>query len=341
MKLLTCCWSRQKGVSPALPSVPGEVLRDILLPLNRWTLDDVQFTCRRFLRLITERMSDVCLRRVTNATFNASHRYYVHSPKGPSFFIYANDERRIEKAHKDMALLFSQFVQALRSSRVHFLELNGLVSTPELTALVLRTPIVASYLTLSGGSYAELTPAEFHKLVLHFSPTELLLGTCPLRASHVTVEFIRMLSKKRVLCSSFPYVSPVDGDSFYVTDDAVVEFCAQQDVQVLQEREQLEELTLCRGRFTKDLFKRLVEASSASNRTRPLGMEVSPVHFEDEDLREYAQHLTYRDSHCVAGAHLRLHLQAARISHHNAPAHCAEGHSAQIDPCSAGRLRFY
>ncbi|KAH7695745.1 hypothetical protein AAVH_37193, partial [Aphelenchoides avenae] len=113
MKLLTCCWSRQKDVSPALPSVPGEVLRDILLPLDRWTLDDAQFTCRRFLRLITERMWEVCLRKVYRAAFSASDKYYIYSPKGASFFIFIHrrQEREMREASKDIARLFSQFVQ--------------------------------------------------------------------------------------------------------------------------------------------------------------------------------------------------------------------------------------
>ncbi|KAH7696287.1 hypothetical protein AAVH_36644, partial [Aphelenchoides avenae] len=36
-------------------------------------------------------------------------------------------------------------------------------------------------------------------------------------------------------------------------------------------------------------------ASSVSVRTRPLRITVSPVCFEEEDLRDYAQYLTYRD----------------------------------------------
>lgn len=128
MKTFTCCLRRQKEFEPALPSVPGEVLRDFLLPPDRWTLYDVQFTCRRFLRLSTERMSDVCLRNIYYAAFNASDKYYIDSPKGASFFIHVDGgerEQRISKAHKDIARLFSQFVQALRSSLVHFLDFNG------------------------------------------------------------------------------------------------------------------------------------------------------------------------------------------------------------------------
>ncbi|KAH7704709.1 hypothetical protein AAVH_28094 [Aphelenchoides avenae] len=222
-------------------------------------------------------MSDVCLRQVVIATFNASHQYYADSPKGASCSIRAFSwpSREIQKAHEDTAHLFSQFLQALRSSRVTCqVKLDGLVCTPELAALVLQTPIVTRALFLSQGSYAELTPPQFHKLVLHFSPTDLLFITGPLRASHATDGFIRMLSKNRVLCSSFPFNGPVDGDRFYVTDDAVVEFGVQQDAQLDQEGEELEKLTVRHGGFTKDLFKRLVEASSMSKRTRPFGIRV-------------------------------------------------------------------
>ncbi|KAH7695645.1 hypothetical protein AAVH_37294, partial [Aphelenchoides avenae] len=268
MKLLTCCWSRQKDVSPALPSVPGEVLRDIRIQLDRWTLDGVQFTCPRFLRLITERMSGVCLREVRQAVFNASDKYYMDTPKGASFFIFVYHRRTLE-----MRLVF----------------------TPELAAIVLRTPIVAESLSVIEGNCADLTPTQFHKVVLHFSPTRLCVDRCPLRACQINSEFLRALCKNRVLCSSFSRAGPVDGDSFHVTDDALVEFCAQSDVQIDQEREQLEELELQDGSFTKDLFKRLVEAHSVSMRTQPLRITVSPLRFEDEDLRDFAQYLSYRN----------------------------------------------
>lgn len=54
---------------------------------------------------------------------------------------------------------------------------------------------------------------------------------------------------------------PVDGGSFVVTEDAIVDFCAQRHVQIDSEIERLEELTLRHGIFTNELFKRLVEVS--------------------------------------------------------------------------------
>ncbi|KAH7695654.1 hypothetical protein AAVH_14524 [Aphelenchoides avenae] len=289
MKLFTCCWRPQKDVSPALPSVPGEVFQDIMLPLDRWTLDAVQFACRRFLRLITERMSDICLRRIEDASFHAT--FYGVSAGG-AYIGYDCPARYVRKARMDVAPRFSEFMQALHSSHVDSLDLNGLVFTPELAALVLRTPIVTKFLHLNDGSCAALTSTLFHKLVLHFSPTYLSLNRCRLRASQLSDEFLRTLSN--VLRIWFREVGPVDGASFFVTDDAIVEFCVHQDVHTDQEMERLEELTLHNGNFTKDLFKRLVEASTVSIRTRPLQITLSPSCVEDEELRDYAQYLTYR-----------------------------------------------
>ncbi|KAH7725255.1 hypothetical protein AAVH_07046 [Aphelenchoides avenae] len=58
----------------SLSNVPDEVLRVVLLPLGRWTLDAVQFTNRRLLQLITERMSDVCSREIKATSFRAPSR---------------------------------------------------------------------------------------------------------------------------------------------------------------------------------------------------------------------------------------------------------------------------
>ncbi|KAH7723018.1 hypothetical protein AAVH_09490 [Aphelenchoides avenae] len=86
-----------------MSSLPSEVLEDVLLPLHRWTLDDVQFTDRRFLRLILERMSDVCLRQIESAHFdapnaNAAGSYVIR--------ISSQTERQISNSRNDAALLF-------------------------------------------------------------------------------------------------------------------------------------------------------------------------------------------------------------------------------------------
>ncbi|KAH7703313.1 hypothetical protein AAVH_29510, partial [Aphelenchoides avenae] len=104
-----------------MSSVPSEVFRDVLQPLDRWILDDVQMTNRRFLQLIVESLSDVCLRQVNSAGFltpngNMDGTWFVQVD-GPT-------KRKISHAHKDTARLFSDFVQALRSSRVAYLTIN-------------------------------------------------------------------------------------------------------------------------------------------------------------------------------------------------------------------------
>ncbi|KAH7699204.1 hypothetical protein AAVH_33692, partial [Aphelenchoides avenae] len=129
MKLFTCCWRRPKDVSPALLSVPGEVLLDILLPLDRWTIDNVQFACRRFLRLISECMPDICLRQLSNASFYAWREYSCVHHFRANFLITVNgrSERNIQRAvsrRVNIARLFSQFVQALWSSYVDDLDFN-------------------------------------------------------------------------------------------------------------------------------------------------------------------------------------------------------------------------
>ncbi|KAH7702551.1 hypothetical protein AAVH_30289 [Aphelenchoides avenae] len=322
-----------------MPSVPNEVLRDFLLPLDRWTLDRVQFTCPRFLRLITGCMSKVCLRQIENATFSGSDAYYLY--RG-SFLIRINGRpaQKILNAQKDIARLFSRFMQALRSSRVGSLQLNGLVFTPELAVLVLQTPIVAESLSLFMGSCAELAPAQFHKVLVHFSPTNLFVYGCHLRACQINDEFVRTLSTNRVPCTSLRGREPVDGGSFCVTDDAVVDFCIQENLQVHQEGEQLEELTLHYGSFTKDLFKRLVEASSMSMRVRPLRITVSTVRFEDEDLRDYAQHLTYSGPGCPK----RIYHFCCK-QHGAVTAMCLEivleGSELIMSRARHGSLRFY
>ncbi|KAH7723015.1 hypothetical protein AAVH_09487 [Aphelenchoides avenae] len=86
-----------------------------------------------------------------------------------------------------------------------------------------------------------------------------------------------------------------------MTDDAIVDFCVQEDVPVDKEKDAEPkqrlhgELVVRNGRCTKDLFKRLVEASSMSLRTQSLRIAVFPLRFvEEENLRDFAQHLSYR-----------------------------------------------
>ncbi|KAH7693107.1 hypothetical protein AAVH_39863, partial [Aphelenchoides avenae] len=109
------------------------------------------------------------------------------------------------------------------------------------------------------------------EVFLHFAPMYVDVTGCHLRACQLTDEFIRTLSKysSRLTMQygvrGTQYGAPVDGGSFYVTDDAVVDFCAQREVGIGNEGEALSirephgELILCHGSFTKDLFKRLVE----------------------------------------------------------------------------------
>lgn len=62
----------------------------------------------------------------------------------------------------------------------------------------------------------------------------------------------------------FQDLVPVDGDSFCVTDDALVDFCLQDDVPVGQGGDAARmclELEVNNGSFTKNLFKRLVDVS--------------------------------------------------------------------------------
>lgn len=141
----------------------------------------------------------------------------------------------------------------------------GLDFTPEFAALVLRTPIFADELVLVEGKCVEMAPAQFHEIVQHFAPTSLDISNCRLRTCQISDEFFRALIKNRVRRISLSH-PPVDGDGFCVTDDAVIEFCAQHDVSIGQEGDEPEQprrrdLELYHGRFTKDLFKRLIEVS--------------------------------------------------------------------------------
>ncbi|KAH7693420.1 hypothetical protein AAVH_39544 [Aphelenchoides avenae] len=273
-----------------MSSLASEVLEDVLQPLDRWTLDTVQITDGRFLQLIMERMTNVCLRQLHRASFEVANENMEEN-----VYCICSDPRfepfDIWKTHKDTARLFSEFVQALHSSRVAHFHLNRLVFTSELASLVLQAPIVA---------------AQFHEVILHFAPTSLDFNNSHLRPCHITNGFLRALSlralsKNRMLRTVFPRKVPVDGGSFCATDDAVVAFCLQPDVLVGQEedapkkkKKAYAELALYHGRFTKGLFKRLVEACYLSKRTQPLRIFVSPVRIEDEDLHDFAQHLVYR-----------------------------------------------
>ncbi|KAH7714720.1 hypothetical protein AAVH_17919 [Aphelenchoides avenae] len=307
-----------------MSSLANEVLEDVLKPLDRCSLDGVQFTNRRFLQLILERMADVCLRDIDSATFEVKGdetNYFIlmdgRPVKGTPY--NTRPERWISKVHRDTAHLFSEFVQALWSSRIVGLTFFRLVFAPEFAALMIQTPIVADSLCLgTETSCAELTPTQFREFVLHFSPSSLYFTYSHLRPGQITNGFLgtlslRAQSKNRMLCARLPRKVPVDGGSFCATDDAVVDFCMQPDILVAQEedapkkkKKPYAELALYHGRFTKDLFKRLVEASAVSKRTQPLRIFVSPVRIEDGDLRDFADHLWHSRHHGTV-YHLRVY----------------------------------
>ncbi|KAH7702214.1 hypothetical protein AAVH_30640 [Aphelenchoides avenae] len=78
-----------------MSSLPNEVLEDVLQPLDRWTLDHIQFTNRRFLQLITHQMSDVCLREIHTAIFHASHEGVNTDATAAFIQIGGRPERRL------------------------------------------------------------------------------------------------------------------------------------------------------------------------------------------------------------------------------------------------------
>lgn len=72
---------------------------------------------------------------------------------------------------------------------------------------------------------------------------------------------------------------PVDGGSFHVTDDAIVNFCLEEDVQIDRQEEDAApkrrphaELHVDNGIFTKNLFKRLIEVSNR-RRLYPMSLQ--------------------------------------------------------------------
>lgn len=114
-----------------MSSLPSEVLQDVLRPLDRWTLDNVQFSSRRFLQLIIEYMSDVCLRQIHLASFHAptdntdKSSYVVRIHDSPAYSYDDAPAPQVTNHHRDTGRMFAEFVQALRSSRVTMLSLNG------------------------------------------------------------------------------------------------------------------------------------------------------------------------------------------------------------------------
>ncbi|KAH7696375.1 hypothetical protein AAVH_36556, partial [Aphelenchoides avenae] len=96
-----------------MSSLPNEVLEDVLRPLDRWTLDVVQFTNRRILQVIMQKLSDLCLRDIDHASF-----YAPNGCTSCNYTICVDGQPDRKVSNTDGAQLFSEFVHALRSSRV-------------------------------------------------------------------------------------------------------------------------------------------------------------------------------------------------------------------------------
>lgn len=138
--ILTCFWSFHAllfvmvfrpffAKSSAMSSMPPENLLDALQPLDRWTLDTVQFSNRRFLELTTNGMPNVSLRQVESADFRADDgssywRVSIHPSGIPAL-------RESWNGHGDFNDFFLTFLNALRSSRVACLVLTGRFSPVE------------------------------------------------------------------------------------------------------------------------------------------------------------------------------------------------------------------
>lgn len=103
-----------------MSSLPREILVDVLRTLDRWTLDAVQITNRRFLQLIEELLSGVCLREITYAHFSSEEGRSSVSPVGRSEL-----QMELSDAHEDFAGFFSAFLNALRNSWIADLCLVG------------------------------------------------------------------------------------------------------------------------------------------------------------------------------------------------------------------------
>ncbi|KAH7695695.1 hypothetical protein AAVH_37242, partial [Aphelenchoides avenae] len=247
-----------------MSSLPCEVMVDTLVPLNRWTLDSVQSTNRRFWRLIHERMSDVCLREISHAklnTYGASVKAVANASihvKGPPELEFAN--------HKYIVPLkyFTAFIASLRSSRIDTLDVSDLPITPGISTLFREGPIITRQLNLDGITCATVSPAQFHSFILHLSPSSLRFDGGRFRAEHFSDDLIRALCKNGTTHMHLPNAEPTDGGSYRVTDDAIVEFCVEQDVREGEERRGVSsrpfgEIVVHYSDTTPNLFKRLVE----------------------------------------------------------------------------------
>lgn len=142
--------------------------------------------------------------------------------------------------------------------------------------MVLQTPIVCDELILDAASCAELTPIQFHNVVRHFSPTSLDIDRCRLRAYQITDGFLGDLRTNRVRQIVFQNMVPLDGVSFHATDDAIIDFCVQEDVPTFDQEDTCplrlhQELVVCNGTFTKGLFKRLVQVNTRCSMYRTTG----------------------------------------------------------------------
>ncbi|KAH7673070.1 hypothetical protein AAVH_42451, partial [Aphelenchoides avenae] len=71
-----------------------------------------------------------------------------------------------------------------------------LVFTPELVALLLQTTIEAGTLRLMEANCAQLTSFQFREVLLHFSPSSLILEECRLRECQISDEFVRGFIEK-------------------------------------------------------------------------------------------------------------------------------------------------
>lgn len=123
MKHYTCLFHVSQRKQPAMSSVPTEILRDELQPLDRWRLGRRQSTSRRFLQLILGRKSHVCLRRDSSAVLVGPFSEFDDLDPFGAWHLRSS-RRRLSCKHKNTTRLFAEFTLALRSSCVEELTLN-------------------------------------------------------------------------------------------------------------------------------------------------------------------------------------------------------------------------
>ncbi|KAH7718633.1 hypothetical protein AAVH_13949 [Aphelenchoides avenae] len=270
--------------------IPLDVWRDSFLGLDRFSLDACQICTRSFRSLLDEFAPDICRRQLREADI----RYRAadlcgNGTAGFSAALFATDDHSVHVTEKDIQSFKRKLKKVAGQSRIDSIDINGKMPADKLNEFVEASEEIFSGIQVDqlGLIYdAQNPPERCHQMVLAVAPRgcELFLSNSSKRHelrsgwwhdspsvpdTFLTGAFLMNCSAAGMIRFGFDEFVPETERAFQVSDEAIVQFLFG-NPRIEGQRK----LTLSAVNLTSTVFKRIVEASFASEITDDISLDM-------------------------------------------------------------------